>query len=206
MAGNQMPIIVSHFTKNTPYEKEVHKLQKSLDEFDLEHCIQSIDSFGSWRANSNWCAWQVQELLARYPERNILRVDCDAVIKRYPSIFLDDDFNADIAAVIWEKSLMRPGGEFLGGTMFFANNLLVRSVVDEWVNTIIRNPSLRNGDMLEELIQWDCFEKHFGQEINFKELPLSYCCIFDLMKAEVPKPVIEHFQASRRFKAEINNV
>lgn len=199
MAGKKLPIFVSHFTKKTPYEKEVLNLQKSLKKFNLDYHIEGIKSLGSWRANSNWCAWQVQAMLKRYPNRDILRLDCDAIVQRNPSLFLEEDFNADIAAVVWKNSKMRPGGEFLGGTMFFRNNPLGISVVDEWVDFCKGFPDKRNGDLLESTI------KSYSVEVlNFQKLPLSYCCIFDLMKSEVSEPVIEHFQASRRFKAGIN--
>ncbi len=197
-ADKKMPIFISHFTENTPYQKEVLNLQRSLKKFNLDYHIEEIKSLGSWRANSNWCAWQVQAMLKRYPNKNILRVDCDAIIQQYPSLFLEEDFNADIAAVIWKNSKMRPGGEFLGGTMFFANNKKVRWIVDGWVEDCKSFPDQRNGDMLCNLIQ------SYRDKLNFQKLPLSYCCIFDLMKSEVDVPVIEHFQASRRFKTLIN--
>lgn len=199
MADKNMPLIISHFTKSTPYDREAKKLAKSLKMFDLDYHIEGIKNQGSWRANSNWCAWQIQKMLIRYPKRDILRIDCDAIIQRHPSLFLSEDFKADVAAVIWQKSLMRPSGEFLGGTMFFANTDNTRFIVDQWVEQCTITPDRRNGDML-----WDVI-KNNKNKVLFTKLPLSYCAIFDLMKSEVPEPVIEHFQASRRFKAMINN-
>ena len=37
MAGKKMPIIVSHFTKDTGYEKEVRHLERSLKKFKLNY-------------------------------------------------------------------------------------------------------------------------------------------------------------------------
>jgi hypothetical protein len=199
MAGKKLPIIISHFTKNTPYEKEVVNLHKSLVKFNLEHHIQAINSLGSWRANSNWCITQIKNMLEKYPTRDILRVDCDAVIQKYPSLFTSRKFKADVAAVIWENSKMCPGGELLGGTMFFANNKGTRELVNAWALQNKKTPLKRNGDML-----FDLLKNQYKDIVQFEKLPLSYCCIFDLMKKEVGEPVIEHFQASRRFKSTVN--
>jgi len=43
-------------------------------------------------------------------------------------------------------------------------------------------------------------------KFTVKNLPAEYTFIFDSMKAMYPNaiPVIEHFQASRRFKRDVN--
>ena len=193
-----MPIFVSHYTIHTPYQKEIEKLKQSLIKFDLDYDLEGIKPKGTWRANSNWCAWQVQKALKYYPGRDIVRVDADAIIQRYPSYFTDFDFDADIAACVWKASRLRPGGEFLGGTMYFANNERTRFIVDEWVKQSELTPTYRNGDMLETIIQKN------KEKIRFGKLPLAYCKIFDFMRNEVDEPVIEHFQASRKYKGLMN--
>lgn len=194
----EQPIYLSHYTKKTPYAMEVRNLEQSLKKWKLDYDIEGIESLGTWRANSNWCAWQIQKALQKYPGRDILRLDADARVQVYPNLFEDSHFEADIAAVIWNKSKMRPGGEFLGGTLFFANNKRTRFIVDKWVKELMEYPLKRPGDSLWEIIN------KYKDKINFQKLPLSYCCIFDLMSSEVEEPIIEHFQASRRFKSKIN--
>ena len=93
----QLPVIVSHYTIDTPYQKEVEKLRASLERFQLEHWIQGIESLGSWRYNSNYCAQQIKDALGRFPGRNILRVDADAVFHMRPSLLECDDFKADVS-------------------------------------------------------------------------------------------------------------
>ncbi len=192
----QLPIIISHYTLDTPYQKEVEKLRASLEQLHLEYWIEGIPCQGSWRANSNWCSRQVQQGLQKFPDRDILRVDADAVFCRKPDLFESPDFVADVAAHIhdfrWHQN------ELLGGTLFFRNNERVRNLVDEWAELCcVQCPTHRNGDLLQKLL-----DQRTGS-ILFQSLPATYCKIFDLMK-EVKKPVIEHHQASRRFKAIIN--
>ena len=192
----QLPVIVSHYTIDTPYQKEVEKLRTSLERFQLEHWIEGIPCQGSWRANSNWCSRQVQQALQKFPERDILRVDADAVFCRRPDLFESPDFGADVAAHVhdfrWHQN------ELMGGTMFFRNNERVRVLVDEWAELCcVQCPTHRNGDLLQKLLDRDI------RTIRFQPLPATYCKIFDLMK-DVRDPVIEHFQASRRFKRQVN--
>ena len=198
----EMPIIVSHYTKKTGYEKEVDHLIRSLKEFDLEYNVEGIDSLGNkdgvsaWRRNSNYCSLQVLRMLSEYPDRDILRVDADAVFKRHPSIFLEDDFTADVAAHIhtfrWHEN------ELLGGTMFFRNNANVKNLVNKWaLDCTLNKPSERNPDSLQNLLESGKFD------VKFESLPDTYCTIFDIME-DVEKPVIVHYQASRRFKKQVN--
>jgi hypothetical protein len=193
---NKMPIIVSHYTVDTGYEKEVENLIASLEKWNLDYIIEPIKSLGTWRANSNYCTRQVRMMLAARGDFDILRVDADAVFQRFPDLFLKDDFKADIAAHI--HNFKWCPNELLGGTVFFRNTPEVRRLVDKWVEwSMVEFPLKRNPDLLQQLILSEEFD------INFESLPDEYCKIFDLMK-EVKEPVIEHFQASRRFKRQVN--
>lgn len=187
---NRKPVFVTHYTINTPYRDIVGNLVKSLERFKLDYEIEEIKSLGSWRMNSNYCATCVQKMLKKHGPRPIVKVDADAVVQRYPALFEMDTFDADIAACIWKKN----NNEFLGGTLFFANNPKVCSVVDRWVNACSAHPKERNPLLLDKII------KDRISEIKFVPLPLEYCKIFDLMANEVKEPVIEHFQASRKYR------
>jgi len=200
--SKRMPLIVSHYTFDTGYEQEVKNLIASLERWGLDYEIEGIKSLGNegkvqaWRRNSNYCSQLVQKMLARHPDKDILRVDADAVFQRYPDLFLQDDFDADVAAHVhdfrWRSQ------ELLGGTIFFKNTPNVRWLVENWAwECMVNRPKQRNPDLLKDIID----KKKFN--IKFVELPETYCKIFDIMR-DVKEPVIEHFQASRRFKRQVN--
>jgi len=195
---SRMPLVVSHYTASTGYENEVKNLIDSLISLKLDYEITPIKSLGSWRANSNYCAQHIRDMLIKHPDRDILRVDADAVFQARPVLFEQDDFNADIAACVYDF-WYRPN-EFLGGTLFFRNTEYVKELVNHWVTVACKSArnTERNGDLLQEILQYIEF-----RNINFESLPPSYCKIFDRMKDGNP-PVIEHFQASRRFKRIVN--
>lgn len=197
-----MPIVISHYTINTGYEKEVKNLKASLEKWNLDFDIEGIESLGeengvqAWRRNSNYCSQLVQKMLMRYPNRDILRVDADAVFQRYPDLFLSEEFDADVAAHVHDFRWHHQ--ELLGGTIFFRNTPTVRWLVDNWAwECMVNRPKQRNPDLLKEIIDKQKFAVKFGI------LPDTYCKIFDIMR-DVKNPVIEHFQASRRFKKDVN--
>lgn len=207
-----MPIFVAHYTVDTPYEELVCRLKHSLKKFNLPYYIEPIKSLGSWRLNSNYSAWLVQKCLKMFPNRPILKTDADAVVQNYPYIFEDKDFNPDVAACIWYR--FRKRGELLGGTLYFANNEKSNKIVDDWVGLCNKYPTKRNPDLLEQVLwkspnksdrKWAEGRSEFvlPEQILFKNLPLEYCKIFDLMQDQVPEPIIEHFQASRKYRKTI---
>lgn len=200
--SNKMPIVISHYTYSTGYEREVKNLIASLEKWGLDYDIEGMNTLGpedgvsAWRRNSNYCSELVRKMLCKYPNRDILRVDADAVFQRNPDLFLQEDFDADVAAHVhdfrWHKQ------ELLGGTIFFRNTPTVHWLVDNWAwECMVNRPKQRNPDLLQDIIN----KKKF--DVKFSVLPDTYCKIFDIMR-DVKDPVIEHFQASRRFKHQVN--
>ena len=198
--SRRMPLVISHYTKGTGYEEESKNLIASLQGLKLASVVDGMEHLGSWRANSNYCAKQVQQMLHTFPDFDVLRVDADARFRQRPVIFEQDDFDADIAAVVhdfpWRKN------ELLGGTLFFRNNKMVKDLVSVWVEKACNSSrkNERNGDLLQEILGYGPY-----QYLKFVKLPPTYCQIFDLM-ANCGDPVIEHFQASRRFKRQVNQI
>ena len=195
--ANKMPIVVSHYTRATGYEQEIEHLKETLESLKLDYEFEAISTLGSWRANSNYCAMQVQHALKCRPNRDILRVDADARFNSRPILFEDPSFDADVAACIYDFSY-RPN-EMLGGTLFFRNNTNTCALVDQWAWLACESDrkSERNGDLLQELV--------LTTPLKFMSLPPEYCKIFDKMEDCGPA-VIEHFQASRRFKRAVNGM
>ena len=193
----KMPVIIAHYTLHTPYEEEVKYLLRSLLSLELEFDVEPIESLGTWRANSNYSIWLIEKMLNKYPKRAILKTDADAVFHKVPDLFLGNDFDCDFACR-WQNFRYRKH-ELLGGTLYFANNKNARELLRIWKEKCIVNPTARNPDLLQEAIN------KMGSNINARQLPASYCKIFDTMR-HIKNPVIEHFQASRRLKKIIDQM
>lgn len=193
----RMPVFVSHFTRQTPYAKIVKNLIGTLDHWQLDYDVEGTALLGTWRHNSNYCATQVKQMMCKYAPRPILRLDADAQVEAYPDLFERKGFHPDLGAVIWRDSKLRPGGELMGGTLYFGNTDGSHRLVDLWLERVLARPNARNPDMLLQAL------RRLKGQVNFTEMPLSYCRIFDFPNMG-PEKVIVHYQASRKCKTIIN--
>jgi spore coat protein CotF len=183
-------MIVSFYTERTPYEKEVNNLVNSLDKLGLCYYVKGVRSLGSWEKNCQYKAQFIMDAM-NASDRNIVWIDADAVIMRYPSLF--DTLDCDIAYHYLEKRK-----ELLSGTLFIRNNQVMRSLVQRWIAV---NASNNRWDQknLQQVVEAD-------SSIIKYILPADYCKIYDNNMQSAADPVITHFQASRRFRKMIQPI
>ncbi len=183
-------IVVAYYTYKTRYAEEVENLIESIEHFKLPMDIQGMESKGSWQKNCIHKPEFIREMIYKHPDNDILYVDADARIQQYPQLLDDVDF--DLGICPFEE-------ELLGGTLYFANNQKTRDLLDIWIDECHKNLEVWEITTLIRILP-ECEKK---LKIKVHLLPPTYCQIFDLMK-HYGDPVIEHFQASRRFRHEIN--
>jgi hypothetical protein len=176
-------IFCSFYTVNTPYEKEKDSLVEDLERLNLRYFIKAIDSKGNWVLNTNEKSKVCLEAFDTYKEP-VVYVDCDARIRKYPEFF--DSLDCDIAVHY------RRGRELLSGTLFFNQTEKAREVIQAWVSKCAIFAQVWDQRNLASVL-------NDVKDVRIGMLPATYVQIFDLMK-DAGEPVIEHFQASRRFK------
>lgn len=179
-------LFVAYYTENTPYEKEIEHLKTSLENFHLPFDLVGICSQGSWQSNTQYKPYFIKQMLTKHYPKNIVYLDADARVQKYPALF--KSFTDDIGVFYLEEK------ELISSTLYFANNAKSFEVVERWISCCFENPEVWDQKILQYVLQQ-------STDLNLKVtfLPPSYCQIFDLMK-EKGDPVIEQFQASRRFK------
>lgn len=183
-------LVVSFYTLGTGYEREINeRLVPSLRAHGLGHEVVGIESRGSWGLNIFQKAYVIADMLRKHPSRNIVWLDADAVVVRYPDLFdtTDCDFGCHF----------RYGRKLSSGTMFLRNNEKVADLVSHWVQVI----EARGGDTskTEQQLLLEILPAH--TDLRIGRFPLEYSTIFD--GEQTAEPVIVHYQASRRFKAGI---
>jgi len=185
--------VVSFYTINSGYQKEVQNLIKSLEKFKISYYIEGIESTGDWCINTHYKPNIIRRLLDLI-NKPIVWIDADAVVKQYPILFeaITEDFsgyfpNSDKG----NDSIIREN--VLSGTIYFNNTIGARNILDKWMDECINKRSEWDQHILASCM------KALGNKITIKDLPPTYVKITDLMK-NVGDAVIEHFQASRRHK------
>lgn len=184
-------IIVSYYTRDTYYEGVARDhIIKSVEELKLPHIIKEIGNLGDWQKNTHYKATFVAEMLQS--GKDVVFVDCDAVIHSYPILF--DTIDTDIAYHHYCPSGHPHRNELLSGTMFFKNNDRVAELVAEWQKALLKS-AIWEQKILAEVV--DTYKKR--GKISITNLPPQYCTIFDFM-SHVKDPVVEHFQKSRLYR------
>ena len=190
--------IVTYYTLGTPYEKEIENLIDSIKRFNLPYHIFEVPSRGSWIKNVQINEEIILEAMDIYPDRAIVSLDADAVIQRYPALFetLDCDFAAHYH--IWPKGNRK---ELFCSTMYFKNCSDTRIFLLDCLKRYRENPTTRQQPNMMAVFEgrYRTSVPSWRKRLKFTNLPPQYCKIFDLM-GEIKYPVIEQFQASRRFK------
>lgn len=182
-------LIVSFFTINTPYEREVDILINSLDKFDLPFHVEGVSNKGSWLAN---CAFKPTFCKEMMLKNNIpiVWVDCDAEILKYPKLF-HELCDYDIACHYFTRKSGKT--ELLSGTLYFNNTEASFDLLDRWEKSCGINPTRWDQRSLEDVVATSNYIKVF-------DLPQSYVNIFDDGRVSVEDTFILHRQASRRYK------
>jgi hypothetical protein len=195
--------VVSFYTIGTGYEEERKKLEASLDRLNISHKLFPVSPRGSWRTNLNYKSEVILRAFDMYPDRDIVFIDSDAIVRNYPELFdkLSAYHTYTMAAHFHPyKGNNIPGGSLLSGTLWFQNSPSGRELVKLWHKIGLENESIRHQHCLrlalEEL-------RAAGRPVEVCRLPREYTLIFDYYAGEGVVPIVEHFQASRRLRSEV---
>jgi hypothetical protein len=187
------PLIISYYTKNTIYEKEVEGLIETCNELDLNCSIEGVQDLGSWEKNCCFKPTFIYQKLMEF-KRPVLWVDCDAVILKEPACF-----DCDIALTINEKLDISDHSKILAGTIFVDYSPQSLEFIKAWEKMIIEEIEKKEKRM--DLIEQECLrDLIFSQKsLKIAPLPMGYCYIFDeeSHNLEAKDIFIVHFQASR---------
>lgn len=200
-------IVVTAFTPR--YKTIADGLIKSCREYDIK-CVAYSYPESSWLE----ATWNKPDAILRamddYPSDDVVWIDADARLKRYPELFESiesvgifsgaNDPEANAAIDIWNPNEKRRpifSKSYRGGTIFFENTDEIENMVIEWL-------SFRSPCISRKIPDQYCLAYvFFNNNIEVIELPVSYCFVYDTDKlwSSCREPVIEHYQASRKFNS-----
>lgn len=187
----------------TPEYKKIaeENLIPSLRKFDLNFDVKEVPNLGSWYKNTAYKAKFVLDYLDYPFNISVVLLDVDAKIIKEPILFDTIPRSYDLAVHYLDWNVhygykQNPvTKELLSGTMMLRNTLEVRELCKEWYKRAME------GNVWEQKILSDIIEK---SNVRVYELPREYCFISTLPRGGTPPvpcdAVIEHYQASRKFK------
>lgn len=183
-------IIVGYYTKDTIYEDFAQVFAKSMDRLGITYYLEAIKDLGGWYKNTGHKPTFLRKMIDKF-DCDIVYVDCDAEFLQYPILF--DALDCNVAAHYFDRrnhpNITKEAYEVLSGTIFLRNCNEVRVVLDKWKEECKKRPMVWDQKSLEKILVGE-----------FYHLPGEYCKIFNLMK-DVVDPVIIHYQASRKIRA-----
>lgn len=190
-------LVIGYYTDDR-YGAEAENLRASLIRHGLKHRIDRVPDLGSWAANTSFKPTFIRRMLYSH-QGPVLYLDVDAVVQREPRALLDLSPSTFDIAVHYRKRESRsplvPRVELLSGTVWFGNTTACKAMVERWEAACKAQPDVWDQRHLQNVVAET-------PDLRVMNLPPEYCCIFDSMREQHPgiEPVIEHFQASRRFK------
>jgi len=193
---------ISSYTPGTIYENIIQDLKASIEAFNLPYHIFAVPDLGEWKINSRQRPLYIKKAMEMFPGENIVWIDADAKVLKYPELFYVIPENTDIAVnyMRWSDHYGRPSDgekvEILDGTSYYRNSPEMIPFMDEWIDRAVtagRNHRLTLRDMITERIE---------DSLHLFILPREYCYVTtkpDGSKPAFPleSPVIAHYQASR---------
>ena len=185
-------LVISYFTAKTPYKKEAARLEESMLQLTIPHHVAEVPNLGDWQKNTHFKARFIRQMMDRFPTKDLIWVDADAVFHKYPDLFdklVEGEFNFAAHHRNWKHGK----DELLSGTIYIRNNDIMKGVVDDWIRINKQNRSTWEQRNLARALKRE-------PQIWIYDLPIEYCCIFDDDDRQQIDPVIEHFQASRRLR------
>ncbi|UTW05546.1 hypothetical protein KDX31_20730 (plasmid) [Amphritea atlantica] len=179
-------IIIGYYTTDPVYQECFKLLIKSLERVGHRYDFKAIPP-SDWKSVTDLKPRIVLEKLQQYREP-VLYLDVDAFVhENLEQYFSDKD--CDIAVNYLQKKTGEE--ELLSGTIYFAYNEKVISLVQAWMQTGEENPGLNDQQSLQLAVH------QFEGELTVYRLSAAFTYIFDRVYDEVKRPIIEHLQASR---------
>lgn len=196
----ERPIYISYYTIDTPYEEEVKKLAASLIQFELPHELWGLPSLGSWAKNVSQISNVCREAVDKYPDRPVVFICADCIIRQRPELLekMPSDIDFAVHYGLYHK---RIGRQVNGSCYYFAPTDEAKILVREYERRCMVELAANDFPRWEEKVMQEIIDegKWKGKWLN---LPGTYSKIFDneIQDGANEPPVIELFQASRRFR------
>jgi hypothetical protein len=176
------------------YKQIAKQMEQSIRKFGFETELTHTTVKGNWLGTVQYKAQFMLDKLLEH-KRDVLWLDADSVVNSYPELFCNFKGDVGVHYIDWGRHTngRRKQLELDSAVMYLAYNTRTIALLKAWVKAVAETPHRCEQLTLQVLLET------YTKKINVVNIPAEYCTIFDLM-SDVPKPVIEQFQASRQFR------
>ena len=192
------PLVISFYTENSPYQLEVMALIASCQSHGIDAEIEGIPSEGSWERNCAIKPFFIRKKLLE-KKRPVFWVDADAVFKKKP------DFSSMSHSDLAFREMKRFSNDrrfrYCSGSLFVNYTQAGLEFVDKWCQHCQQRIDKKEDlQFLDQISLVDLVEA--GEQVKIFSLPIAYAKVFDIDAQEInpEEIVVEHYQASRRFR------
>lgn len=133
LENTDYPVIISYYTIDTVYEKEIQKLIESLEKFKLPYKIYGIFTLGSWLVNTGYKAEFVEAVLGII-DRPCVWLDADCEVLKMPSLFAQMVADKVSIAVYIRGDVKEPN--LNSSTVYFGNDAFCKETVKKWAEKV----------------------------------------------------------------------
>jgi hypothetical protein len=193
------PLVISFYTLNTPYEQEVKNLLTSCENWEIPFHVEGRQSKNSWHAN---CAMKPFFILEQFKkwQKPLFWIDADAIFLQKP------DFTPFLSGDLSIRSLpffpLDHPFHFFAGSFFIHFTSKAQEFLERWC--AFCEEKLQQKPIEDYLEQNTFFRllRESSHSFHIQPLPTAYAKIFDLDSLFIAdeEVIVEHAQASRRFK------
>lgn len=186
------------FWTNESYFREIVRLHDSMERFGLHYQTEHVPGKKGWLEAVMAKPRFILHMLETLQDSDVFYTDADSSFKKAPDWRILAGL--DVAWAHFKGSPVMPA-EHLTGSMFFRNTSAVRDFVEDWAEETERGIYAKCFTPEQDSLAVAWARIHGKGEIRFGELPPEYCWFDTCREVYGPlEPVIEHRQASRRYR------
>lgn len=190
-----MRCLVYAYHTGKGYRVDAERLERSLIACELPYRIAEVPDLGGWIENAHQRPVLLKNVLTGLgPGSAVLSLDADCVVHSNPLPHLRS-LDCDVAVHVYTPPHSKHR-ELLPGTLWLRHTPFTFGFLDRWIDLNRTRPAAFD--------RFNCMAAWADMlEMRTAELGPEFAFIFDTFRELYPrvKPVIEHFQASRRLNA-----
>ena len=175
-------VLVSYYWGSDKFQNFAKRLINSCENLHIKyHVIHKKQFDNKYQAAINYKPEFILHMLKKFPKDNILYVDTDLLIKKFPILF--DETNSDFMCFNWnsdpkiivDKKIDPFLVETSGGIFFFANNKYAKYLLNLWKDALHTSQYKNCAD--DRVLALVMYKHNIVEKLRISYIPVEYLYI-----------------------------